>query len=217
MLAHTAKLILPTKENPTNRLPGDLNRLPSSKTSGWSTITTSKDNTSTTYDEININGTKYRQINTLYCCYRSITKTRGALIDRGANGGLARDDERVMSKSSRTVNVQDIYNHQCINIPIVTAGAVTRSPRGPIIIIMNQYACIEGGKTIQSSGKMEAFQNDVHDKSVKISGGAQYIITPDDHTFPLNIKSGLPYTNIHPYADDEWKTLTHVILTPDDE
>ena len=64
---------------------------------------------------------------------------------------------------------------------------------------------------------MEAFQNDVNDKSMKVSDVTQYIAVPDDHTFSLNIKSRLPYMNICPYTDDEWKTLPHSILTSDDE
>ena len=129
-------------------MPGDLNRLLSSNTSNSSTITTSKDNTLTAYNEININGTEYRQINTLYCYSRNITKTRGALIDRGANGVLVGNDVRIISKSSRTVNVQGIDNHKCINIMIVTAGAVIRIQRAHVIIIMNQYAYIAGGEII---------------------------------------------------------------------
>ena len=88
MRAHIAKRILPIKENTHNQLPGDLNRPLLSNTSISSTITISKDNTSTTHDEININGTKYRRINRLYCYSRNIANTRGALIDRGSNEGF---------------------------------------------------------------------------------------------------------------------------------
>ena len=117
MIVHIAKRILPTKKI----------QLIDSNTSNMSTITTFKDNASITHDEININGTKYRLVDTLNCYSRNITKTRVALIDRGANGGLAGDDVRLVSNSSRIIHVQGIDNHQCINIPIVTAGAVTKS------------------------------------------------------------------------------------------
>ena len=82
---------------------------------------------------------------------------------------------------------------------------------------MNQHTYITGGKTAHSFGQMESFQNNVNDKSIKESGETKYITTPDDHSFPLNIKSGWPYMNIHTYTDDEWKILSHVILTSDDE
>ena len=64
---------------------------------------------------------------------------------------------------------------------------------------------------------MEAFQNDVNDKSIKVSGETQCITTSDDYTFALNIKPGLPYIHIRPYTDNEWKTLPDVILTSDNE
>ena len=63
----------------------------------------------------------------------------------------------------------------------MTAGAVTRSQRGSIIIIMNQCAYITGVKKIHSSGQMEAFKNDVNDKSIKVSDGTQCITTRGDH------------------------------------
>ena len=124
-------------------------------------------------DEIDINGITYRRVNTLYCYSKNITKTWGALLRIGFNGRLAGDDVRSISKTSRTVNVQGIDNHQCANIQIVTARAVTRSQRRHVIIIMNQYAYVMGGKTIHSSGKMEAFNNDVNDKSIKVLRGTQ--------------------------------------------
>ena len=56
-------------------------------------MTIPKDKTSEKLnDELNINGIKYRRINALYYFSRNITKTRGALVDRGNNGGLAGDD-----------------------------------------------------------------------------------------------------------------------------
>ena len=46
----------------------------------------------------------------------TLPNTRGALIDRGSNGGLAGGDVRVISNSSRTLNVQVVDNHQFIKI-----------------------------------------------------------------------------------------------------
>ena len=64
---------------------------------------------------------------------------------------------------------------------------------------------IAGDKTIHSSGQVEAFQNDLNNRFIKVSGGTQYITTPDDYAFPLNIVAGLSYIDIRPYTDDEWK------------
>ena len=83
--------------------------------------------------------------------------------------------------------------YQIVNIPIVIAGAVITTQRGPVIIIMNQYAHLGHGKTIHSCGQMEMFGHDVNDKSMKVKGGRQCITTPDGYCIPLNIKAGLPY------------------------
>ena len=37
-------------------------------------------------------------------------ETKGSLVDRGANGGLAGYDSRVIAKSDKTVDVTDITN-----------------------------------------------------------------------------------------------------------
>ena len=77
--------------------------------------------------------------------------TYGSLIDRGANGGLAGAGVRVIEKTDREIDVNGIDNHQMINLPIVTAGAVAKAKDGEVIVIVNQYAYISGGRTIHSS------------------------------------------------------------------
>ena len=81
-----------------------------------------------------------------------------ALVDRGANGGSAGDDVRVISKISHVVNVQGIDNHQFMNILVITSGAVSRSQRGPVIIIMNQYSYISGGTLYIHLEKLKIFK-----------------------------------------------------------
>ena len=49
---------------------------------------------------------------------------RGALVDRGANGGVARSDTRMISQTGRTVVITGIDDHQLDNIPVGTCGAV---------------------------------------------------------------------------------------------
>ena len=57
------------------------------------------------------------------------SSTFGSLVDRGANGGLAGSDVRVVerSESPRRVDVSGIDNHQMTNLPIVTVGGVIQS------------------------------------------------------------------------------------------
>ena len=106
-----------------------------------------------------------------------------SLVDRGANGGVAGDDVRVIFKTARNVDIRGIDNHQVTNIPIGTVGGVVTSQKGPIIVIMHQYALLGKGSSIHSPCQLEAYHNDVNDKSVHVKGGLQRIQTLD----------GLPY------------------------
>jgi hypothetical protein len=138
----------------------------------------------------------------------------GALVDRGANGGIAGDDAWVINRTGRQVDVQGIDNHQIVDIPIVTAGSVVKTQCGEVIIILHQYAYTGKGKTIHSSGQLEWYKQELDDKSIKL-GGKQRIKTLDGYVIPLDIKSGLPYVKMRPYTDKEWDSLPHVILTGD--
>ena len=201
-----------------NLPPGHLHRLLSSSMNNSNKIESTPNGKP--YTEINIDGKLYRQVNyskIIYCHSEVIAPRRGALVDRGANGGICGDDVRVISKTTRNVDVQGIDNHQIVNIPIVTAGAVAITQRGPVIIIMNQYAHIGHGKTIHSSGQLEMFGNDVNDKSIRVKGGKQCIQTQDGYCIPLNIIAGLPYMSLRPYTDDEWEDLPHIVLTNDSD
>ena len=167
--------------------------------------------------EININGAVYRQVNTVCITYNvlaSSIKQWGALIDRGANGGIAGEDVRVIATTGHQVDIQGIDNHCINNIPIVTAGGVINTQKGEVIAIMHQYAYVGKGKTIHSCGQLDAYKLTVHDKSIKI-GGLQRIETPDGYIIPLNVRNGLIYMSIRPYTDNEWETLPQVILTAD--
>jgi hypothetical protein len=191
--------------------PGDVSRLLFTKMSK-----THKD----TNREITLDGIKYRQCNTAKITYSASPHRRsekGSLVDRGCNGGICGNDTRVITASNRTVYVQGIGNHRTTDIRIVQAGAVTKTQRGEVILIMNQYAHSPTARTIHSSAQMEAYNADVNDKSNKVPGGMQRIKTLDGYVIPLNInKAALPYMKIRPFTNQEWGTLPHVILTSDD-
>jgi hypothetical protein len=67
-------------------------------------------------------------------------KRRGALVDRGANGGIAEDDTRVIHKHLRKVDVTGIDNHEMTDLQIVDTASWAMSNKGPVILIFNQYA-----------------------------------------------------------------------------
>ena len=143
--------------------------------------------------------------------------TRAALVDRGANGGLAGSDCRIISRSAdRYVNVEGIDKHQLENIPIVSCGAYAVSRHhGPVILIFHQFAGMMRGPTILSAGQLESYANTVNDRALRIDNNGQRIITNDGFEFPLHVRQGLPYLDMRPYTDHEWNTYPHVIMTSD--
>ena len=145
----------------------------------------------------------------------SFAKGVGSLIDRGANGGLAGNDVRIISKTDREVDVSGIDGHQMSNLPIVTAGGVVLTQRGEVIVIMNQFAYVPHGKSILSCIQLEHFGNKVDDRSIKLNMGSQTIKTLDGYVMPLNFLNGLAYMPMRPFTDNEWQSLPHVILTSD--
>ena len=104
-------------------------------------------------------------VNIEYSVTTSQTRTKnGALVDRGANGGIAGLDVRLIAKTNKHVDVQGIDNHRMNDVPIASVGAVVNTWKGNSIAIMHQFAYTGKGKTILSSGQMEAFHQVVHGK-----------------------------------------------------
>jgi hypothetical protein len=96
-----------------------------------------------------------------------------ALIDRGANGGVAGSDTWLFDKSLCFVHIQGINDHMIKDVSIGTVGAVINTQRGEVIAIMHQYAYTGKGSTIHSSGQLKWCGNYVNDHSIKIEGGRQ--------------------------------------------
>ena len=117
---------------------------------------------------------------------------RGSLVDRGANGGLAGSDVRILSRSSRKCTVTGIDSHELQGLDVVQCAALVETNHGIVNLIMNEYACYGKGHTIHSSGQIEWFKDD---RSVQV-GGKQRICTTDGYTMPLTRKVGLMYLSI---------------------
>ena len=103
-------------------------------------------------DEINVNGKLYRSVNATML-YRSFNSTvtystskidmaiNNSLVDRGANGGVCGEDVKIICYNpDRKVDVRGIDNHEISSIPLVSAGGVTTSLNGDLIVIMHQCA-----------------------------------------------------------------------------
>ena len=93
-----------------------------------------------------------------------------SLVDRGANGGLAGSDVRVLG-------VTGIDQHQINGLDIVQCAALVNTNHGYVNLIMNEYAYYGKGHTIHSSGQIEWHKNTVDDKSVnvKCTGSLTYL------------------------------------------
>ena len=163
------------------------------------------------------NNTAYRfNVARTYTLSKHLTrKKEGSLMDRGANGGMAGNDVRVISTSvHRKVNVEGINLHQLADIPIVSCGGVIDTYQGQAIAIFHQYVHLPTGPSIHSSGQMEWFGNHVDDRSRKV-GGNLLVSTPDGYSIPLNVTGGLAYFGLRPYTNKEWDLLPHVVMTSD--
>ena len=143
---------------------------------------------------------------------------RGALVDRGANGGIIGDDAHVIhTYHSQEVDVTGIDNHEINSLKVVDASAKITTQRGDVIGIFRQYAYHGKGRTIHSSGQMEWFRgNKVKDRSIVV-GGSQNIRTLEGYVIPIDIISGLPYIKMVPNTQKEFDELPHVVFTSSEE
>jgi hypothetical protein len=145
---------------------------------------------------VTINGVEYvaKLNDVMYHVYNHKQTTLPlALIDRGANGGVAGSDTWLIDKSLCSVHIQGIADHMIKDVLIGTVGAVVNTQRGEVIAIMHQYMYTGKGGTIHSSCQLEWCGNDVNDPSIKIEGGRQRLTTPDGYVIPIDVRRGLPY------------------------
>ena len=83
----------------------------------------------------------------------------GSLIDRGANGGLAGSDVRILERSGTTVSVTGIDNHKLPGLDIVTCAALLHTNHGKVVLIMHEYAYYGRGNTILNGSKTPVMTN----------------------------------------------------------
>ena len=137
----------------------------------------------------------------------------GSLVDKGANGGLARSDVRTLSRSSRKCTVTGIDSHELQGLDVVQCAALVETNHNIVNLIMNEYVSYGKGHTIHSSGQIEWFKNSVDNKSVQV-GGKQRICTIDGCAMPLTCRGGLMYLSIlHKPTDKDLERYPGVHLT----
>ena len=179
-------------------------------------IHTSDDDTSDISNALSVKRSCQIQVCQRYL-FQHANHTNQQLVDRGANGGLAGSDMRVIHKTHRKINIQGIDNHEVTGLDVVTAATLLNTSQGKVIGIFNEYAYLGKGSSIHSSGQLEWFKTNVDEKSVKV-GGTQLITTLDGYSVPLLIKDGLAYaTSLGKPTDQDMDTYPHVFFTAPDE
>ncbi len=123
-------------------------------------------------------------------------------------------DAKIIAKTGHKVDVAGIDGHTINDLEIVSAAGLVQTTNGPYVVIKHQMAYHGQGKTIHCSTQMEAFGHEIHNKAFKL-GGKQCLTTPDGITIPFAFRNGLPYIDMRPPTDFEFKKLPHVILTAD--
>ena len=105
----------------------------------------------------------------------------GSFVDRGANGGLAGSDVRILSRSPRRCTVTGIDSHELQGLDVVHCAALGETNHGIVYLIMNECVCCGKGHTIDSSGQIEWFKNSVDDRY---------------YAMPLVCRGGLMYLSV---------------------
>ena len=81
--------------------------------------------------------------------FQHANHTNQQLVDRGANGGLACSDMRVLHKTQRKINIQGVDNHEVTGLDVVTAATLLNTSQGKVIGIFNEYAYLGKGSSIK--------------------------------------------------------------------
>ena len=116
-------------------------------------------------------GGKYqiRLINSVYrfTQHEATHVHQGALVDSGANGGMAGSDTRVFAVTPHAfVDITGVGGEMLWQLPIVQCASVVETvDEGPIVLIMSQYAHKPDSKSIHSKSQVEHFGGIVHDSS----------------------------------------------------
>ena len=148
--------------------------------------------------------------------FAGVHQTNHQLIDRGANGGLAGTDMRVIHTTPRKINIVGIGGHELTGLNVVTAATLLDTQKGPIIGVFHEYAHLGKGRSIHAAGQLEWFHCKVDDRSQHV-GGAQSIQTSEGYVIPLFIEYGLVYMqSMRIPTDHDLQYYPHVLFTSPD-
>ena len=72
------------------------------------------------------------------------------MVDRGANGGLAGADMRILQKTDWKINIVGIDDHELTGLDVVTAPALFDTQKGPVIGRFHEYTHLGKGRSIHA-------------------------------------------------------------------
>ena len=96
---------------------------------------------------------------------------QGSLVDRGANGGLAGSDVRILSRSSRKCTVTGIDSYELQGLDVVQCAALVQTNHGIVNLIKNEMLAmvkdtpsipldrLNGSKTLLMTGLSKLVEN----------------------------------------------------------
>ena len=142
--------------------------------------------------------------------FRHANHTNQQLVDRGANGGLAGSDMRVIHRTYRKINIQGIDNYEVTGLDVVTAATLLNTSQGKVIGIFNKYAYLGKGSSIHSSGQLEWLKTNVDKNRSKL-------VVPNLSLLWMDILSLSPSRMVwpmpHPLEDPQIRTWTHIHMS----
>jgi hypothetical protein len=125
---------------------------------------------------------------------------------------------KVIEVTERTIDLSGIDDHTVRNLRLVTAGGVTKTPQGDIIIMINHAADMtRDARSILSAGQLESFGCKVQDISSKVNGIPPSIITAEGYQIPIAFRKGLPYIKMRAFDKEDWSTLPQIHITSPQE
>ena len=148
--------------------------------------------------------------------FARVNQTNHQLVDRGANGGLAGADMRVIHTTPRKINIVGIDYHELTGLNVATAAALLDTQKGPIIGVFHEYAHLGKGSSNNAAGQMEWWNCHVDDRSTLV-GSTQSMKSSEGYVIPLSIESGLFYVHSMTIpTDHDLQNYPHVSFTSPD-
>ena len=130
-----------------------------------------------TMTTVNVNSLRQYRVKHEEVKVTTITTTKGALLDTGANGGMAGSDMKILIYHAQDrAHVTGIPGNMLLDLPIVTGAAFIETTDGPITGIFYQYTYYSKGKLIHSVPPLESYENQVMCTSRK-KCGMQRVVT----------------------------------------